>query len=494
MPIRGYKTIFSVQDYAKYKEVFEVARGCKADENEKCVHFAHAMAYFPLLQKNLAVPEQILTEMCFNKEESEACIVLGDILKESKNPAVLDVIRESIDTVKMGCILGNPKACRIYAEECKKYSYQSDYNRSILWNMAAYQMAEKNLKTLEEDEKNKDIDYIYQRRTHYKVPSIIPDQLAATHFEIAKSIANILELAKDSSEFNLVDINEIKNRKKSNKYSFENILFKIRRDTMYRANILGNRFKNGYFLSNEIPKLSNEEIEDKNKQMPSWVTRILKIKDDLPSLLNQTISRNELEEKKNFHFNFAVNRLERYCSESGNKEDGGCFYLAQIFNEFYKVNREKSYLTQAISALRYGCLQKNQIDCCNQLGDLYYQVYNVNSNVKEISDDVVVYNHSRAKFYYYKSCTSNPLYCYQFANVLKAEDDMDNALKMLVHACKIGGNTNACSALKLRRKVGADKDNLLIQEISEIKAPVVNSEPAQPTVTDEYGNFVEAKQ
>jgi len=435
----GWKGSFVPGDYSKYKEIYSVARACKDHEDtEKCILFAHALSFLPLLEPNPPVAEKILTAMCCERKNATGCLVLGDFLSKHTDPRRRDLVGESAEAYKASCILGDPSGCRKYAELCKTYN-KGDNERSLRWNTAAYQFAKKQFSQLEKSDNKSsglaDSTESQPQRPNefYKIPNQPPDDESRVHFEIAKSISNILSILKNTQdEISLVDVSEISQRQ----IDFNDSKHAFKRSFIYRLHLMTNQYKNGYFISNKIKT-------DGEQYFPEILTNLFSVPMGLPVLTSDVVSVEELKKERDYHWNIILEKYEELCENSiEGDEETGCYHLGKLWKEFYGIHRDKNALENSISAFKRGC-SKKQLNCCNTLGEMY----SVARRSTQLSEDVKEFNHKRAKYFYYQACENNPLYCLDFANVLKEEGDMENARKMLTHACKTGRNMNACILL-----------------------------------------------
>ena len=442
MSLAGWRGSFSARDYAAFKEVYNISKRCKQYDMKSCVLFAHAVAFLPLIERNFETAEKVLTHACLKGGESEGCLVLSDMIFEQGDTKNMDIIGEAAEALKTACILGNPRGCRRYGEFHKKYNRDDDTTRSRLWNTAALQLAQKELlhvQTHPEEpriEFDDQMDSVAQRNIgEYKILTKSPDRIADAHFEIAKSIANILALT-DEEEIPLVDIEELQ----SKELKLKGMIPKFKRDTIYRINLASNHFKDGYFLINKA-----YEKDGPQEMVPQWFARLCASAEDLPILRGDSIPRKALEESLQTHFSFVLNEYEAMCSSSGQQEEErGCYHLGNFWKEFYGVDRNKEYLSKSVAAFQQGC-KKDQVNSCKEIGKMYA----VADEADNVTEEVREYNHKRAKYFHYQACLQAPLHCLEFAEVLKAEGDLDKALQMLSHACRIGRNVEACYIMKL---------------------------------------------
>ena len=185
----SWKNRLSPQQFSKHEDVYAAAHECKETENpQSCIEIAYALVYAPMMERNPVLSRAILTQLCSEQHYAPACRLLGDMVTDITRPKIEDPVQESLAAYNAGCTVGDPIACRLFAEKVAENDLRGANHTLILrYNTAAFQMSENLLKHVPEN----DLDQTAVQRLpkgprHYPIPTRSLDEVADLHHNMFK--------------------------------------------------------------------------------------------------------------------------------------------------------------------------------------------------------------------------------------------------------------------------------------------------------------------
>merc|ERR1712137_127467 len=467
----SWKRSISPKEYSKHADVYNAAHQCREYEDPaSCTQYAYALIHASILERNPALARTILTHVCASMRHGEGCRMFGDLVDEMSDPSTEDPVAERLSAYKSACFLGDPTGCRQFAETLQandpRRTYQSLAVQYHTWAIQLSQQAlqSHSVKTnAEAEEPSIDLGPVQrlpksETTVYYPIPTRSRDDEGDYHMNIAISLTRLLQ-AQPDQELELVDLRHLA----SMPLDLDDYSERFKRTSIYKANAMAGKYAQGYYYSDQV----DPDATASSGFLPSWSNTLLQASLAPLKQTGEKASPLQMAEWRDHHMAEALKRYQAVCARSL-EEGGSCYPLATLWKELYDLRHDQTDLKNALQALQKGCAGGEQF-CCSQLGDMYATSY----QVPGLSEGEKQFNHEQAKRYYYQSCKASAGSCMDLATVLRQEGDIETAIRMVTHACKVGNNPQACKILheQLREEKKEKGETSLLGRASELIYP-----------------------